>query len=455
MNTIMVFLAMKNIKNVLNKCTTSYDAYNEVCSKLARLCPRLVPSPLWGLSLARVVRMAPQAALTICDSCPEIVEKAHRYWMSLNRSGVCEVCGGLGNEIDEDWLYCVFDEDGNLAKDIVLRNPLLEKARLYKGIAYLQGLRLLCEKCHLAKHQGYAQVHGRGQEALEHLARINQLSLEEVRKLVDKAFLTHLVLSKIRDWTIKIGELEGLDGELGEELEKLLNTMYRKGFTLFGGWLYYQYPKYYEEVEPRIIRETMTVLSEASKKSGTAEVIDGRWIDSLLNIVKDELESKGIHVLGHEFRLFIKYLLEDKRRKRLLEKLVNHASKDSSNHYTGLIPLLLDESLMGGKWMVFVPTSLCPQVFRYMLNTLEKTKLAYSAKIASQRERYDSEKELPIVVYVPTSFAIHYIAEVAEVMRRVLDEFYVNKKIFFKPDLFTEKRIYSGKAGHKPYIYIY
>ncbi len=383
---------MKNMESTRDICITSYDVYNVVCSRLVNLCPRLVPSPLWGLSLARVARMAPQAALAICDSCPEIVERIHHYWVSLDRSGVCEVCGESGNEIDEDWLYCIFDENGNLVKDIAVRNPTPQKTKHYKGIAYLQRLRLLCGKCHLAKHQGYALVHGRKQEALEHLARINQLSLEETRKLVDKAFFIHHQLSKINDWTIKIGELRGLDEELRRKAEELLNTMYGKGFSLSEGWLYYHYPKYYEEVEPRIVHEITAILAEASKKSGTTKVVDDKWINSLLGIVKEELESKGIHVLSREFKLFMKYLLENERQKRLLQRVVDYVSKSKINHYTGLISLLLDYIGLTGKWMVFVPTSLYPRIFRCILDALEKAKLAYSAKITSRREEYNSRK---------------------------------------------------------------
>ena len=436
-------------------CSIDTDVYYDICSELRKLCPRLVPSPLWGLSLARVARMAPQAALAVCDSCPEIVERIHCCWMTLDRSGKCEVCGEPGNEIDEDWLYCLFDENGNLVGDIAVKTPTLEEIKQYKGIAYLQRLRLLCRECHLAKHQGYALVHGRKQEALEHLAKINQLSLEETKKYVDKAFSIHHDLSKIRNWIIKIGELEGLEEELRKRIEELLNIMYTKGFSLSEGWLYYKYPKYYEEVEPRTIREAMTILTEASKKSGTTNVVDNRWIDSLLGIVKEELESKGIHVLSREFKLFMKYLLENERQKRLLQKVVDYISKSKANHHTGIISLLLDYVGLTGKWMVFVPTSLYPRIFRYMLDALEKAKLAYSAKITSRREEYKLRKELPIIIYVPISFATHYIVEVAEVMKSVLDEFYVSKKMFFKPDLFTEKGVYSGRANHKSYIYVY
>ena len=68
--------------------------------------------------------------------------------------------------------------------------------------------------------------------------------------------------------------------------------------------------------------------------------------------------------------------------------------------------------------MVFVPINLYPRIFRYMLDALEKAKLAYSAKITSRREEYNSRKELPIIIYVPISFATRYIVEVAEVMKK-------------------------------------
>jgi hypothetical protein len=399
--------------------------------------------------------MAPQAALTICDPCPGTVERVHRYWTTLNRNSKCEVCGEPGNELDEEWLYCIFDENGNLVRDLGERNPLPGENRQYKSIAYLRGLKLLCERCHLAKHQGYALVHKREQEALEHLARIHQLHLDEAKNLVDEAFFIHHQLSKIHNWTIKIGKLKGLDEELRRNVEELLNTMYRKGFFIYGTWLYYRYPKYCEEVEPRIIRETMVILAETSKKSGTTNVVDDKWINSLLGIVREELELKGIHVLSREFKLFVKYLLENERQKRLLQKVVDYISKSKADHHIGIISLLLDYVGLTGKWMVFVPTSLYPRIFRYMLDTLEKAKLAYSAKITSRREEYNSRKELPIIIYVPISFATRYIVEVAEVMKSVLDELYEDKRLFFKPDLFTEKGVYSGRTNHRPYIYVY
>ena len=167
-----------------------------------------------------------------------------------------------------------------------------------------------------------------------------------------------------------------------------------------------------------------------------------------MEIVKEELESKSICILGCEFKLFMKYLLESKMQKKLLQRAVDYAS-------TGKSCTNIDHIGLTGKWMVFVPTKLYLQIFCYMLDALEKARLAYSAKITSDRREYDSRRELPIIVYVPVSFAARYVAEVAEAMRSVLDEFHVSKRMYFKPDLFTRKRVYSGTGSHKPYIYVY
>lgn len=150
----------------------------------------------------------------------------------------------------------------------------------------------------------------------------------------------------------------------------------------------------------------------------------------------------------------MKYLLENERQKKLLQEVVDYISKSKVDHHKGLT-FLLNYIDLTGKWMVFVPTSLYPRIFRYMLDALEKAKLAYSAKITSRREEYNSRKELPIIIYVPISFAARYIVDVAEIMKNVLDEFYVGKKMFFKPDLFTEKGVYSSRTNHKSYIYVY
>ncbi len=440
----------------IDNCDEYSDTYRSVCRKLSKLCPRLVPSPLWGLNLASIARIAPESAIAICDDCSSLVELVSRYWLSLDRSGKCEVCGGKGNEIDEDWLYCVFDRN-NRSVDYEAREVFhAEEAANYKGIACLKRIRLLCDKCHLAKHQGYALVHGRKQEAIEHLANVNKISMNETVKLVSKAFSIHNELSKIRDWTIKLCKLEGLDEEQIRRIETFLNTMYRRGFFLSGGWLYYRSPIYYSEVEPRVISEVLQLLVEAVKNSGTNNVRENSWINSLLDIIKRELEARGIAVLEREFQLFIDYILGDERKKRVLQRLVDDVVKNRFDiQRLNTISLAFDVLDLTGKWMVFVPTKLYPRVFRYMIEALEKEKLSYSAKIIARRKDYTSREDMPIIIYVPVSIAPKHIADVAEIMRRILDEFYIDKRMYFKPDIFTEKGVYSRTTAYKSYIYVF
>jgi len=425
--------------DVSKACKSNDDAYRGVCRRLTRLCPRLVPSPLWGLSLARVARMAPHAAVVICDHCPEVVEEVHRYWMGLPRDSKCEVCGAPGSEIDEDWRYCVIDNAG--------------KQR--RGVAYLKRLRLLCEKCHLAKHQGYAQVVGEELEALEHLAQVNRLSLAKVEELVDKAFLIHAELSGISDWTIEVGNVEGLEEGLKERVEELLNAMYKRGFSIVDEWLYYEYPRYGEEVAPRVLREVAAVLAEASKRLRRAKATD-EWAGGLLEVVREVLTSRGIRVLNREFKLYVKLLLDDKACRIQLQLAADCVLEGGVDDCVGDLSQLLEECRdLVGKWMVFVPVEHYPRAFRDVLEALEETGLAYAAKIKAGREEYGSGGELPVLIYAPASFAAHYIAEVAKVVRDVLDKYGVDKSLFFKPDVFTRRGIYSGRAEYKSYIYVY
>jgi len=426
------------------QCNFFSDVYSKVCSKLGkpvRLCPRLVPAPLWGLSLATLSRLAPEAALAICDWCPEVVGRVSEYWFSLDRSGTCVVCGRPGSEVDEDWLYCLTVEGGGEPSSV----------RCYKGVAYLQELRLLCQDCHLAKHQGYAVPGGKEKIALEQLAKVNGLSAEEVKELVGKAFRVYAVVSRVRDWSIRVKPLNGLSEELRAGLENLLNTMYRRRFFIHEGWLYYSYPRSKEEVEPRVLHETTSILAETLRRVGTAS----RWFNNLperlLEVVREKLEPRGVQVLDNEFRMFVRYIVEDEKRRGYLENIIDSISGSEAN----IGPLPLGEIGLTGKWIAFVPADLCPRVFRRVIELLEETKLAYSAKIPAEREDYQGSREPPVIIYIPISIAPHYVVDVAEILRKSLNELGVDRRLFYKPDIFTLKGIYYKKSSSKPYIYVY
>jgi len=106
---------------------------------------------------------------------------------------------------------------------------------------------------------------------------------------------------------------------------------------------------------------------------------------------------------------------------------------------------------MGGKWMVFVPSGLRGVVMRNVIDGLRERGLDYIAKTPGMREG----GERPVIVYVPNFLAVDMVNDVAEVMLGVLNRLGINKPLLFKPDVFTQEGIYSGKAGGmKPYIYM-
>jgi len=408
---------------------TDFEAYSKVCESFPKLCPRLVPSPLWGLSLANLARMEPRIASVISDNYPELVERISVYWMSLDRDGECQICGGKGNEIDEDWLYFVLDDRG---KPVSITAEINAKINC-RGLAYLRAFRLLCSSCHLAKHQGYAMIQGRKSEALEWLQKVNGLgSLDEADQLVGKALDIHSRLSDIGKWDLEIGRLEGMDEETRKSVQKLLNHMYSSGFRLDGGWLYYSSPAT-NRVELLAEQEAYAILAEARKKAGEDHYKDEIWIRCLEEILKDGLEAEGVRVSGEELTLLIRLLLDRLKDAGLFEQL-----------------FILESE---GKWIARLPNAMYEKVFRRVLEELEKSELASQAKIlcekGSLRDAY-----LPIFVYVPTSFAPTNISAVVKLLKRVLNEFGLKGEIYYKPDIFTYRGIYSGK-GSRASIYSY
>jgi hypothetical protein len=103
-------------------------------------------------------------------------------------------------------------------------------------------------------------VHGTLGEAVEQLVRVNSMERDKLKQYTRLAFRIYSKSSHVKDRTIRIGELMGLDGNLRDEVEILLNMMYRKGLCLFRGWLNYRNEKYEEAVKPRIEQETVSIL---------------------------------------------------------------------------------------------------------------------------------------------------------------------------------------------------
>jgi len=177
------------------------DAYESVCTVFNKLCPQLVPKPLWGVSLAKLVRMRTSELIRLGLE-PGVVGELKSFWLALPRDK-CVVCGSKASDIDEFWSYHV--DDG-------------------RGLARIVSLRSLCGSCHLAKHIGYAGIIGKRREALEHLARINKSTLLDVYMHLDKIYEIWESLSSITNWRVEISE-GVLPGNIRAEVENALNKL--------------------------------------------------------------------------------------------------------------------------------------------------------------------------------------------------------------------------------------
>lgn len=121
-----------------------------------KIVPELVPSPLWDRSLATIARHDAKAK--------KIWEKIRKVVFSA-ANWRCEVCGSKAKVVHEVWEY---DDLRNIQK--------------------LVGFKALCNMCNLATHLGLASVRGLDKEALEHLCRVNEITVEEVKSLIQDSF---------------------------------------------------------------------------------------------------------------------------------------------------------------------------------------------------------------------------------------------------------------------------
>jgi hypothetical protein len=424
-----------------SECSDEADEYRPVCSELKILCPRLVPSPLWGISLANIALMAPEAAEAICDGCGIVAKAVREYWQRTSRIDKCSVCNTFGVvDIDEDWRYCIYSGYNQTSASIHNTSSSPESI----GIAYLKEVKPLCKQCHLAKHLGYSSVSGIYRDALSQLARVNRIDLDKAEALVEIAFKIHRRLSEIKNWIIRLGQLPGIGDEETARIETLLNEMYRKGFFIAGGWLCYR--SWDEKALHRAMEETAEILLEAARFAGGSDLNSLK--EELSRAIKSAMEYKGISVLENELRLFIDLLFE--KWPRLFNLLTSNIDKEDLK-----VKMYLAEELLVGKWVIFVKPSICPQAFRTILDMLEEKGLAYSGKILSNSYSYTRRDEVPIIIYVPSALAPHIVFDVVKVVDAVRSVLGVSKPLIFKPDLFTLKGIYSKTGKYKPYIYIY
>ncbi|MDK2465177.1 MAG: DUF1917 domain-containing protein [Candidatus Korarchaeota archaeon] len=265
----------------MGRCDRQVKAYRAMAGGL-KLRPRLVPEPLWWVSLANLADMDPRVLELWLDE-GESPPDVQALWRSLERSTECEICGSRAQELDEVWEY--EELDGG-------------------AVARLVGFRSLCSKCHLATHLGLAQIRRRFEEAFFWIRAVNGLSRTEAARLVDLAAEVWGCLNSIprSRWSVELPALG--ESEVRPRLERLMTSMVRsERFRPARGWVWTpENPKVWapnvqsalseypgplsivneaREAGLKVLRQELShavsLLRRPSKLDGTPTVV-GKWI---------------------------------------------------------------------------------------------------------------------------------------------------------------------------------
>lgn len=143
----------------------------------------LVPVGTWGSNLRSMLTKSQWDKL-----------RKHCY---AEAGHVCEICGDSGLnqgrkhavEAHEIWTY----DDAQCVQT-------------------LEGVIVLCPRCHQVKHMGRTLKYGGGRKARAHMARVNGMTEQGQRAYEDLAFLVHSLRSRFR-WTVDISALAQYAGE--------------------------------------------------------------------------------------------------------------------------------------------------------------------------------------------------------------------------------------------------
>lgn len=92
-----------------------------------------------------------------------------------------------------------------------------------------------------------------------------------------------------------------------------------------------------------------------------------------------------------------------------------------------------------GKWLIFEPPDNIDRRWKTIADAIEKGELGPSAKVSTAINKRNSDKHV-ICVYTSNYFDKDEVMQVREKLR----ELGIEERIYYKPDIYTRLRIYSG-----------
>ena len=154
----------------------------------------LIPRTSWGASLSNLLTKKSWDAL--------------RHPLIAQQSNACELCGTADLhrfDVHEVWCYRM--------PAIETMRWAAERGALAFGVQALEGLMVLCQKCHACFHLGFAQSQGHLPAVLGRLRALNRWSKAEVDTYVRTVFQRHGVHSQAH-WLLDFAKLTHPDGGL-------------------------------------------------------------------------------------------------------------------------------------------------------------------------------------------------------------------------------------------------
>ena len=263
-----------------------YRSYRSVL----RLYPNMVPSPLWGITLAHLARCDPAtlACALGMEEAEEPLRRLSNLWMRVPRRA-CSFCGRAASDLHEDWEFLPDYDRG-------------------EGEAILKGLAPICKRCHDVIHLGRATVTGRLEEAISWFKQVNADILRELgedpMQLLDLAWSVWECRSKfVNRWKIRLRALEELSFPLTKEyvriLERLMNLLVdSESIYLDGSWLCVESSREPDTLTHELDPDsTMTQILEKARRLKGLRVCASRLMRAL-QLVNEVVRSKGKASLG-------------------------------------------------------------------------------------------------------------------------------------------------------------
>ncbi|MCI4438200.1 MAG: hypothetical protein JHC33_15445 [Ignisphaera sp.] len=420
------------------------DAYTPICILQPRNCPRHKPILLYGVSIVELLRLEPIIANAICTGCSELVKELR------------DVLRMLGSMIAEEWRYHIFNENDEMLCFNTASLPQEVRQVIEAMNRSRQGALNSSAKSSLLSYFNWLRDALEGFKAVKGIAYLSSVRAvdvdtreedKELQMLVNRASnIVWNVLNSVRVWRIVVGNI-GVDEGLRREVEDMLNTMYSKGLGAEPPWLTYRsHSGYITAVQA--IAETIRVVNVVSRGSESINPLDYGWRRELIRTFT-EVFHKEATVLEKQLDALIHLLSAEPIFRKVVglppeNALKTIIEKDLVEAFT---------AVLGGQWELFAEPEKAVEIFKRIVEELERLGYGYKARIYAKNYKHSSK--IQILVEVPSILALNYVEQVMRIIKASAEETGLkNYRLLLKPVKPSTHLESSNSQTIEPYILI-